>query len=146
MIRSGPKLSTPAKRALYGVVSLLWLTGVLWLWLAYGRSGEEESSFLPHPWQPTLLQIHGAAGMVFLIFMGALIVHHVQPGWKQRKHRPTGVSLLVTFGLLSVTGWGLYYVAHEFTREVTSWVHSIVGILIPVILFVHIRLAARRRQ
>lgn len=87
--------------------------------------------------QAVVLKIHGAAAMAFLIILGALI-HHIYPGWRQKQQRPSGVSMVVVCGFLILTGWALYYAGDERFRNWISWMHSILGLLLPGIIFFHV--------
>lgn len=112
------------KQILYVVSAVLWLTGTIWLLV--------QSSLL--------MKLHGAAAMVFLMAFGALWLEHVPEGWTQKEHRPSGVTLTATCAVLIFTGWGLYYLAGDTVRSGMHWVHTIMGLLLPVIIFLHVRL------
>src|SRR6516165_12761889 len=49
------------------------------------------------------------------------------------------------FGILSVTGYGLYYAGGESLRAWTSWIHLAVGLALPLLLILHIWLGKRKR-
>jgi hypothetical protein len=82
--------------------------------------------------------------MGFLMILGAFFLQHVPAGWQQKNHRPSGSSLVATTSLLVITGWGLYYLGNAPLRHATSLIHSLVGILLPLIIFIHVRLARRQ--
>jgi len=89
------------------------------------------------------MKIHGAAAMAFLMVFGTLLFHHVPAGWEQQRQRPSGSFLLSISSILILTGWGLYYVGAEGLRHDISLVHSILGVVLPLLIFLHIRLGRR---
>jgi hypothetical protein len=133
------RLSRALKRALYSVCALLWLSGAWWLYLSLLGAQAGEST------APLLLEIHGAAAMAFLLVFGALVPDHLPRGWRQKRERVSGLSLATLCGILIVSGWGLYYFGQEELRAATSVVHSVLGILLPCALGVHVWRARRHR-
>jgi hypothetical protein len=128
------------KKSLYLSIALLWLSGALWLY--YNYFGQVQGAYGPqtHPAQPILLEIHGAVAMAFLIIFGTLLIQHVPAGWHQKRQRPSGVSLLAISGLLTLTGWGIYYLVNQDLRRWTHWIHSVVGLVLPLIIFIHVQM------
>jgi hypothetical protein len=124
---------------LYGICALLWLSGAWWLYLSLRgvQAGD--------PTAPLLLEIHGAAAIAFLLAFGALLPDHLPRGWRQKRERVSGLSLVTLSGILVVSGWGLYYFGEEDLRAATSAVHSVLGVLLPGALGVHVWRARRPR-
>ena len=50
----------------------------------------------------------------------------------------------VRFGILTITGYGLYYAGGERLRAWTSWIHLAIGLALPLLLL-HILLGKRTR-
>jgi hypothetical protein len=92
-----------------------------------------------------LLEVHGAAAMGFLLVLGALLTDHLPRGWRQERERPSGLSLVTLCAILIISGWGLYYFGQEELRAATSWVHSVLGLLLPCAVGVHVWRARRHR-
>ncbi len=59
------------------------------------------------------MKIHGAAAMAILVLVGMLLTGHVRFAWRARRNRGNGSLFLGTFGILTVTGYGLYYAGGE---------------------------------
>ena len=133
MKRSKLLLAPLQKRILYLTTATLWFSGAIWLYLLEAD-----------PSRPLWMKLHGAAAMIFLIVFGTLLVQHIPAGWLQADQRPSGGWLVLTCVLLIVSGWGLYYVGNEVIRSLTSRFHTVLGLLLPVLLFLHIRLANRK--
>ncbi len=91
------------------------------------------------------MKIHGAAAMAILVLVGMLLTGHVRFAWRARRNRGNGSLFLGTFGILTVTGYGLYYAGGESLRACTSWIHLAVGLALPLLLILHIWLGKRTR-
>ena len=139
MKRSEALLPPMQKRLLYGATALLWLSGALWLYYKYFGQVQGDYGLQASPAQPILLEIHGAAAMAFLMLFGSLLIQHVPVGWKQNRQRPSGVSVITLCGVLILTGWGLYYLGSDHFRRWTSWTHSILGLALPILIWIHVR-------
>ena len=133
------------KEILYGISALLWLSGAVWLYFRYYPPMQGEFGVQSHPAQTLCLKLHGAAAMGFLVILG-MALYHIPPGWRKKRQRPSGVSLLVVSCLLILTGWGLYYTGNDQLRSFTSLSHSILGVLLPVIIFFHVWRIVQRRS
>jgi hypothetical protein len=57
----------------------------------------------------------------------------------------TGRRSFGSFGILTITGYGLYYAGGESLRAWTSWIHLAVGLGMPLLLILHIWLGKRTR-
>ena len=133
----GMKLSPRHLTWLYSVFSVLYLSGLLWIFLHYFFHYRSEMGE-PHPFEPLSLKIHGAAAMLALIMLGTLIPIHMKRGWAAKMNRGNGMILIGANLLLILTGYALYYAGKENLRLWSCWVHSILGILFPVFLVWHI--------
>jgi len=123
---------------LYGGVSLLWLTGLIWLLFHYFGVHQNDVGGTNSPIEPLMMKIHGAAAMGILLVIGALVSAHIRRGWALKRNRLSGVIITSTFGLLTVSGWALYYVGDERARNVVSIAHWVVGLALPLIVVFHI--------
>jgi cation transport ATPase len=140
MKRSKLRLNPGTEFFVYLVFGLLLVTGVLWMWAqANLDEGNHLSSFM--------LKLHGAAAMAALVLLGALI-NHVRKGWKARKNRSSGVTLLLVILFLVVTGYGLYYTGDEQLRSLISRWHSWIGLGISLLIPAHVMIgrALRRKR
>lgn len=113
-------------------------TGAAWLSCHYLLADAGEFGPLPHPLEALWLKLHGASGMIALVLFGSLLGSHMRRAWSQRRGRATGSTLAGLFVLLTVTGYGLYYVGSESLRPWISAVHWVIGLGIPVLLATHV--------
>lgn len=144
---AGLKLSRRHRLWLHGTIAALFLTGVVW-WLLHAFV-KVETDFGPraHPLESWSLKLHGLAAMLSLVVIGALIPIHVRRGWHARRNRLHGGILVTTLVLLTLSGYGLYYSGLDTLREISSWAHRVLGLLLPAIIVLHIwagRRAVRR--
>jgi hypothetical protein len=91
------------------------------------------------------MKIHGGGAMAILVLVGMLLSSHVRFAWRERRNRGNGSLFLGAFGILTVTGYGLYYAGGESLRAWTSWIHLAVGLALPLLLILHIWLGKRKR-
>jgi hypothetical protein len=139
MIRGSVKLGPLQKRSLYGVLCLLWASGVAWLLCQY-TGGEIYVGSPPQTWS---LKIHGAAAMAFLVVMGALLPVHARVAWNQKRNRMAGATLLGLNAFLTLTGWMLYYIGSDTSRPWISGLHWSIGLGLPLFIYLHIYFARR---
>jgi MFS family permease len=127
------------RRIFYGLLTLSLCSGLIFF--ALNRWVEIEGEFGPqkHPLQAIFIRIHGAAAFLMLISFGTLLAAHIPYGWKSRRSRKSGIVIFSLVFLQILLGYLLYYLANEFIREYTGYVHIIFGLIIPLALYVHIR-------
>jgi hypothetical protein len=136
------RLSSTQRRLLYASTWLLVASGLLWLsvhqwaWPAMSRPAMEG---LPSPWEPWLMKLHGAAMMLMLFLVGRLSATHVMRGWRLHRHRMSGLAMLAGMALLTLTGYGLYYLVPDDWRDATGWAHAAIGAAWGLVLWVHRR-------
>ena len=139
------RLSRRHQGWIFATSAILLATGVLWLVARTWLKGEGAFGETASPLAPFAMEVHGAAAMVFLVLLGTLLPGHVRQAWHARRSRWTGGSMLTLVGLLIATGYGLYYLGGERTRELTSVVHWVAGLFAPALLVWHVRAGRRAR-
>jgi len=138
MKRSKLRLSLFTEFFVYLVFGILLVTGVAWMvFQARLDEGNHVSSLM--------LKLHGGAAMISLILLGALI-NHMRKGWKSRKNRTSGLTLILAILFLVVTGYGLYYAGDEQLRTLISQWHSWVGLGIVLLLPAHVLIGRAFRR
>ncbi|MDB6074898.1 MAG: hypothetical protein JWO89_2538 [Verrucomicrobiaceae bacterium] len=145
MSRVALRFPRKAKALLYGNILLSFCTGVVWF--ALHRWGKVEGEFGTefNPLEPWLLKIHGASAFLAMMGFGYLLATHVHVGWRSRRNRRLGMTLVGTVALLMLSGYLLYYSAGEDFRSAVSWVHLGLGVSLPLTLGTHVWLGHRRR-
>ena len=130
------------RRLLYGVLALLFSSGAAWAYWSDLVPSPGEFEMSAKAWA---MKVHGAAAMAILVLVGMLLTGHVRLAWRARRNRSNGSLFLGAFGILTVTGYGLYYAGGEKLRAWTSWIHLGVGLALPLLLILHIWLGKRTR-
>jgi hypothetical protein len=141
------RLSPRHQRWFYSVAAVLFVSGVIWLQLHWLDIRNPDA--LPHPAEPWLMKVHGAAAMLLLVILGTLIPLHIRRGWYAKVNRQSGLGIIALFAFLILSGYGLYYVGDEHAREYTAYVHDILGLAAPLIIAWHVlagRAANRRTE
>jgi hypothetical protein len=104
----------------YGVLAMLFFTGAVWAYWNDLVSSPSDFDMSAKAWA---MKIHGAAAMAILVLIGMLLTGHVRFTRRARRNRGNGSVFLGAFGILTVTGYGLYYAGTESLRAWTSWIH-----------------------
>ena len=123
------------------MVAALFVTGAAWL-----VADALKDSASGDAWQATaanLLMIHGGTAMAMLMIFGALFPLHVRLGWRARKNRLSGGTMVTLNGLLIVTAFGLYYSGSELMRPWISDTHIAAGFALAALIFVHVPIGRR---
>jgi hypothetical protein len=137
------RLKALQKYFLYGVLALLFLSGVTWAYWNYLVASPTDFETSAKAWA---MKIHGAAAMAVLVLIGMLLSGHVRFAWRARRNRANGSVFLSAFAVLTVTGYGLYYTGGERLRAWTGWIHLGVGLALPILLLIHILLGRKTRR
>jgi hypothetical protein len=120
----------------------VWFTGLGWVIVHFLIKPQDPLSFANSSSEPLWLKIHGAFAFLALWTGGMLWGIHVVKAWGARRHRWSGSTLFGAFLILIVTGYLLYYVADDRTRNAISWIHWLLGLALPLAYLVH-RLAKK---
>ena len=118
-------------------LSALYITGLLtWVlshWFFERTNFGEEPSALRAFW----LQMHGLAGLWFLVLFGFIFHSHLMPAWRRGRKRLTGSLLTAVLAFLSLTVPVLYYIANESIKNSTAIVHTYVGLAAVLVFLLH---------
>jgi predicted small integral membrane protein len=132
----------PAFRvALYAAFAVLLVTGVGWL-----VADQMKDAASGEGWQAaaaSLLMVHGGGSMATLLLLGALFPLHMRRGWRRNRNRATGTAMVAFNAALIVTAFGLYYLGSELLRPWASRIHIGVGVILPILFFVHVVVGKR---
>jgi cation transport ATPase len=132
------RLKNAFRFALYGVFSLLFASGAVWIYADQMKNNTEMDTEMWQQAAAFLLSMHGGAAMVTLMLLGALGPMHVQRAWRAKKNRATGIASIAMYGLLIATAFGLYYVGSEGLRPWISTIHIAFGLAVPAVITAHI--------
>ena len=137
---------TGCVNALYLTLTGLGVTGLIWMGIHYangGFAGENRPYALLHQ----LMIFHGVLGYLMAVALGLFLAQHVGAGWRARRSRATGISLLALFATLMASALVLYYSGDDTLRTLASLSHQIVGVglvlAVPAHVVQRVRKAAR---
>lgn len=131
------------RRAIYGICAWLVATGLSWLAAHYFLRPVGEFGMGIHPLEPWSMKLHGAGAMAILFFIGSLMNTHIRRALKARRNLYSGWAMIGMLTALTVSGYGLYYLAGEQDRPAWSAVHWVLGLAFPILLVLHIVLGRR---
>jgi hypothetical protein len=148
------RLDRRLRRAIYATFAVLLVTGVGWI-IADALKEPSGSGSWEEIWQGTsleiwqqiavsLLTLHGGAGMVMLLLLGALVPLHLGPAWRGRRNWITGSAMVILNAVLIVTAFGLYYLGSDAARTWFRLAHIGCGLALPALLLVHLWSGRRR--
>ena len=100
-----------------------------------GAVGEQH-----HPWEHGVRFIHSTLTYGLLVAFGYMGKAHVLPSWqnKKRQRRISGGFVVGTVVLLWISALGVLYLGDEAGNLAIAWVHGVLGLLFPLLLFPHI--------
>jgi hypothetical protein len=130
---------TPGLRAcVLGICALLWLSGVAWLVLHLAFEPRTEFGPLPHPWEATLMRLHGPLAVAGVFLLGWLGAGHILERWRRARNRLSGWILLACAVLLVFSGYALYYSVGP-VHTGSAWVHEWLGAAAIIVALAHWR-------
>lgn len=137
------RLGSLQEGAVYLATAALVVSGAVWLVLHYFMAQPGQFGPMPHPVEPWMLRLHGAAAMAALIIYGSLLPIHIRRAWAVRRNVVLGIVVAACMLLLTITGYLLYYAGSEELRPLISAAHWIPGLAVPLLLMWHV-LSGRR--
>jgi len=140
------KLERWHRRSIYATGMLLLLSGAGWLLFHFFLRPVSAFGDAVSPVEPWAMKLHGAAAMASLFFVGSLLHLHIRRALRAGRNTLTGWAMVATLALLTVTGYGLYYVAGEADRPLWSLLHWAAGLLVAALLVLHIQVGRRSMQ
>jgi hypothetical protein len=138
------KLERWHRRCIYATSGWLLITGVLWLLAHYLMRPVGEFGEAIHPLEPWSMKLHGAGAMVALFFIGSLMNSHIRRALKAKRNLFSGWAMIGALSALTISGYGLYYMASDNSRFIWSAIHWIIGLGFPALLILHIMLGRKR--
>ncbi len=119
--------------------ALLWLTGCGWLIAHFFFQQTNEFGVGPSRWETPLLGAHGMAAIGGVFLFGWIASRHIADGWRQSRNRATGLTLTVVSAALALSGYALYYLTEDASRNAAAVTHELLGGLSIVIALLHWR-------
>lgn len=134
----GMRLERWQRWAIYGSIGLLSVSGMVWIYAHFFLHSTTQFGETGNALEPWSMKLHGAAAMVTLFFIGSLLNGHIRRALRAGRNRLTGWGMIGMLGFLTVSGFGLYYLASENSRPIWSALHWGVGSALVFGLAAHI--------
>ena len=136
-------------QTVYWSFGLLSASGLLWLALhglaLLATPLSPDDLPLPSPAKAWALRVHAASAMAALIALGSVLPLHVRTAWHRHTNRASGSLNLLVFGVLTLTGYALWYASEGGLKQWSVWLHWGLGGVLPLVLIAHIILGRRAR-
>ena len=106
-------------------------TGLLYLHMKYFMTTDDPFALVNHPWQGATLAAHILAAPAFVVAFGMILRSHTLPKIRHRRrtNRLTGWISLVTFGLMTLSGYLIQTSTTATLITIWSWTHIVSGCL-----------------
>ena len=132
--------------SIYFVFGGVWLTGCIWLVLHLYYAAPDEFGITRHPWEPTLLWVHGVLSIVVAYLFGWTMARHASEGWRLHKRRISGGLLTFVVAVLSISGFMLFFVTSDGWQMQSARVHEVIGVLVTLFAVEHWRVLNGRTR
>ena len=98
----------------------------------------------PHPMEPAILLIHGVIAILAMYVFGWITAHHILRWWPARLRRLSGGTLGAFLGVLTVSGFVLFFVSVDEWQHVAARIHDVLGLCVTVFAIQHWFFVRRR--
>lgn len=137
-------MPVPLRWSIYLTFGGVWITGCAWLVLHAFFQSPDEFGAGRHPWEPSLLWLHGVLSIALAYLFGWIMAQHASEAWRQQKRRLSGGLFTAVIIILSVSGFALFFVTSELWQQQSSRLHEIVGVGVTLLAMEHWRVLSRR--
>lgn len=114
----------------YWVGGILWVSGFLWLVLDLFFARQEQFGRTPHPLAAPVLLIHGVVAIGSAYALGWMSARHVLQWWTAGLRRWSGALFAALTLVLSVSGFGLFFVSSDQWQRFLKLTHEALGVAI----------------
>jgi hypothetical protein len=136
-VRYQRRMSRRQRWAVYVVVGGLWLSGCLWLCLDQFFAGRGPFGVTPHPWETSILRVHGVTAILSMYLFGWISARHVLRWWPGRLRRLSGGTLAAFLATLIVSGFALFFFTDDQWQHLTVLAHEVLGVGVTLFAIQH---------
>ena len=94
----------------------------------------------------TITSLHVFLGWAMIWFIGSLWTIHMRTHWRRNENRASGLSFMVFWIILILSGLAIFYVSHEDLSQFSSLLHVLLGLAMPIALYIHRRKGKKSLQ
>lgn len=145
-IPASPSRPTPGvRRTLYLIGLAVWASGVLyWIFDKY-MLRQSDIGISENPLQVWWLRLHALTATAAVWLFGYMSAIHVQRNWSGGARRNSGTLFVTTLGLLTLSGYLIYYVEADRPLALISQLHWVLGACAPLAFLLHRGMRRRLR-
>ncbi len=136
----------PLRFSVYLGFGGVWLTGCVWLVLHTFFEVPDEFGIARHPWESTLLWVHGVLSIAIAYLFGWIMARHASEAWRQHKRRISGGLLTTVLAALSISGFALFFVTDSDWQLQSTRIHEILGVAVTLFGIEHWRIVNGRAR
>ena len=130
----------------HGTFGVLWSLGAtIFVLEHFFAKPTEFGGASVHPWQPSLIEVHGVVAVFATYLFGWICADHVAKTWRSARDRSSGQWMLVIVAVLAVTGFAAFFLVDDSVRAVNSTVHEYLGLALILPWATHAMWFRRRR-
>lgn len=89
---------------------------------------------------------HAALSFLMFLLLGALSAVHIRVGWKKKRHRRSGIALVLILAFLGLSALGIYYSGNQTLSWSAGVSHLGAGLLFFLLYLIHLFQKVRRFQ
>lgn len=125
---------------LHSAVALTTITGIVFAWMKYFMTSDDEFSVVNHPMQPHMLAAHVVVAPLLLFILGWTFSNHILPKYRfgNGKNRRTGVASAALIVPMALSAYLLQISTNEAIREAMAWAHWISSGLFVLAYLIHL--------
>jgi hypothetical protein len=122
---------------IYSLTTALWLSGCLWLYLDQWARHRDAFGGERSPWQSTMLTTHSVLAIAAMYLLGWVTARHIAYWWSLDRRRGSGSLLSGVFGLLTISGFALFFLSDDRWQRYTAIAHDVLGVAVAILLIQH---------
>lgn len=128
------------RRSFNALVLLVTVSGLGYLWMKYFMQSPDPFSVINHPLQPLMLQLHILASPMLILVMGIIFQSHIARKVRggHRPNRRSGLTALVTFAVMTLSGYLLQVASHPVFWRAALVVHLSSGAIFAASYVIHL--------
>ncbi|HEX4377998.1 MAG TPA: hypothetical protein VHZ99_12685 [Steroidobacteraceae bacterium] len=130
-------MSATQRWIVYTLTTALWLSGCIWLVLDQLARHRDPFGGERNPWQSATLTAHGVLAVAAMYLLGWVTARHIAYWWNLERRRISGSFLSAVLGLLTISGFALFFLSDDRWQQYAAIVHDVLGVAVAVLIIQH---------
>ncbi len=123
--------------AIYSLIMALWLSGCIWLCLDQLARHRDAFGGERSAWRSAMLTTHGVLAIASMYLLGWITARHIAYWWNLDRRRASGSFLSGVLGLLTISGFALFFLSDDRWQQYAAIVHDVLGVALAVLIVQH---------